>query len=77
MLEFIKTHWVEIAAAISFLHILAKLIVGLTPNPRDNEFLEKIVVIIKQIVSIIGLQPPVHTILNNNTSLPKEETKPS
>ena len=75
-MDFIKQHWVEIMAVVSFLHIAAKLIVGLTPNPTDNAFLEKAVALIKQIASIAGLQPSIPKILENNTSITKKSGNP-
>jgi hypothetical protein len=32
------TNWIEVIAAV---HVLAVLIVNLTPTPKDNEFLRK------------------------------------
>ena len=71
IISFITTHWVEICAGLSALHILAKLIVAWTPTPKDNLALEKIVNTLKTIISVVGLQPPVSKILENNT--PKKD----
>lgn len=77
ILPFIQDHWVQIGVILNALHIVAKLIVAWTPNPKDNEFLEKAVIFLKQAVSIIGLQPPVHLTIANNTSIPKETANPN
>jgi len=42
-MEYIKNHWQEIIAAITGVMVAARLIVKLTPTPKDDSFLEKII----------------------------------
>ena len=42
-MEYIKNHWQDIVNAIMAVVIAARVIVKLTPTPKDDSFLEKIV----------------------------------
>ena len=53
MIEFITTNWSDIALAITSLIGTASVIVRITPTPKDNAILEKII----KVVGAIGLNP--------------------
>ena len=42
-MEYIKNHWQDIVNAIMAIVIAARVIVKLTPTPKDDTFLEKII----------------------------------
>jgi len=49
MFEWISANWKEIVAVVGAVVIAARLIVKLTPTPKDDSVLEKIVNILKAI----------------------------
>jgi hypothetical protein len=51
ILDWITTHWLEITAAATLIVGAARIIVMLTPTPKDDAFLEKVVNALK----IVGL----------------------
>lgn len=52
IIEFLKNHWVEIGAAFGLITQLARLIVKLTPTPKDDSVLETVLGWLKH----VGLQ---------------------
>jgi len=54
-MEWLKTHIVEIFAIIGFLYSAARVIVSLTPTPKDNAALEKVGVQLRTIAKMFGL----------------------
>lgn len=52
-INFVTTHWTEIIAAISGVVLAARLIVKITPTPKDDTFLEKIVDALKHLGLVI------------------------
>ena len=54
-MEWLKTHYVEIFAVIGALYSIARVIVALTPTPKDNIALEKIGVQLRAIAKVFGL----------------------
>lgn len=60
IISWITVHWVELGVVISAIHIIAKAICDLTPTPKDNEMLARIVIIAKKAIAIIGMQPGVY-----------------
>ncbi|KKN74442.1 hypothetical protein LCGC14_0390620 [marine sediment metagenome] len=51
----LKTHIVEIFAVIGALYSIARVVVALTPTPKDNIALEKIGVQLRAIARVFGL----------------------
>lgn len=49
IINWIATNWVEIAAAISGIVVSARIIVKLTPTPKDDSVLDKIVTLLSHI----------------------------
>ena len=50
--NWITSHWTEIVAAVGGVVLAARIIVKLTPTPKDDSILEKIVNFLKS----VGLQ---------------------
>lgn len=42
-MEYLKDHWTDIVNAIMAVVIAARVIVKLTPTPKDDTFLEKVI----------------------------------
>ena len=40
-MEWIQENWVDIAAVLAGIHVLAVAIVNITPTPKDNEWVGK------------------------------------
>jgi hypothetical protein len=53
MIAFITTHWTEILAIGSAVHLLALAIINATPTPRDNEFYGKLYRVIEVIAGLV------------------------
>ena len=51
----LKEHYVEVFAIIGALYSIARVIVALTPTPKDNVALEKIGVQLRAIAKVFGL----------------------
>ncbi len=49
VLTWIQTHWIEIVAAVGGTVLVARIIVKLTPSPRDDTVLDAIVEFLKTI----------------------------
>jgi DUF1009 family protein len=49
MIGWMTEHWIELVAAVGAAVILARIVVKLTPTPKDDSVLEKIVNILKAI----------------------------
>lgn len=52
MMDWIRANWVELVAIVGGVVLVARIIVKLTPTPKDDTVLEKIVNFLKA----IGLQ---------------------
>ena len=48
-MEWISEHWMEIVAGVGAAVLLARVIVKLTPTPRDDTALERVVAFLKTI----------------------------
>jgi len=55
MIEWLRIHYVEIFAIVGFLYSAARIIVVLTPTPKDNVALEKVAVWLRGIAKVAGL----------------------
>ncbi len=49
ILNYITSHWVEIGAAVGLIMGAARIIVKLTPTPKDDTILERIVGLLKHV----------------------------
>ena len=49
IITYITTHWTDIVAAIGGIAIAARLIVKLTPTPKDDSVLEAVVEFLKHL----------------------------
>ncbi len=49
IISYIASHWVEIGAAVGLIMGAARIIVKLTPTPKDDTILEKVIVFLKHI----------------------------
>lgn len=49
IVNYIASHWVEIGAAIGLIMGAARIIVKLTPTPKDDSILEKIVGLLRHV----------------------------
>ena len=49
IVNYVVNHWVEIGAAIGLIMGAARIIVKLTPTPKDDSILEKIIVFLKHV----------------------------
>lgn len=49
ILNYIASHWVEIGAAVGLIMGGARIIVKLTPTPKDDTILEKIIGLLKHV----------------------------
>lgn len=49
VINYIRDHWVEIGAAIGLIVGAARIIVKLTPTPKDDSFLDKVVSLLKHV----------------------------
>jgi hypothetical protein len=49
IVNYVVNHWVEIGAAIGLIMGAARIIVKLTPTPKDDSILEKIIAFLKHI----------------------------
>jgi hypothetical protein len=49
IVNYVANHWVEIGAAIGLIMGAARIIVKLTPTPKDDSILEKIIGLLKHI----------------------------
>ena len=54
-MDWLKEHIVEIFAIIGFLYSAARIIVSLTPTPKDNAALEKVGVQLRALAKMFGL----------------------
>jgi hypothetical protein len=54
-MDWLKEHVVEIFAIIGFLYSAARIVVTLTPTPKDNAALDKVGVQLKALAKIFGL----------------------
>jgi len=52
MIEWIQTNWLELFAAVTGVVTVASIIVKLTPTPKDDAILAKVIAFLK----VIGLQ---------------------
>jgi|DEB19_MinimDraft_3_1074340.scaffolds.fasta_scaffold00017_3 hypothetical protein len=49
IITYISSHWVEIGAAIGLIMGGARIIVKLTPTPKDDTILEKIIGLLRHV----------------------------
>jgi hypothetical protein len=49
IITYISSHWVEIGAAIGLIMGGARIIVKLTPTPKDDTILEKIIGMLRHV----------------------------
>lgn len=49
IITYISSHWVEIGAAIGLIMGGARIIVKLTPTPKDDTILEKIISLLRHV----------------------------
>ena len=49
IVNYVVNHWVEIGAAIDLIMGAARIIVKLTPTPKDDSILEKIIAFLKHV----------------------------
>lgn len=49
VIDFVKSNWVEIVAALGGVVLVARIIVKLTPTPADDSALEKVVAFLKAV----------------------------
>jgi hypothetical protein len=49
IVNYVVNHWVEIGAAIGLIMGAARIIVKLTPTPKDDSILEKIIAFLKHV----------------------------
>ncbi len=49
IVNYLISHWVEIGSAIGLVMGAARIIVKLTPTPKDDSILEKIVGLLKHV----------------------------
>lgn len=49
IITYISSHWVEIGAAIGLIMGGARIIVKLTPTPKDDTILEKVIGLLKHV----------------------------
>ena len=54
-MDWIKEHYVEVFACIGAVYTAARMIVALTPTPKDDKAVEKAGGILKTIATILGL----------------------
>lgn len=55
MFEWIQANYVQVFAAIGFLYSAARVIVALTPTPKDDAALDKVGAWLKAIGKAVGL----------------------
>ena len=53
LIQYVLAHWVEIIAALSAVVGAARLVVKLTPTPKDDTALEKIIAALKHVGLVI------------------------
>lgn len=49
LISYIASHWVEIGAAIGLIMGAARIVVKLTPTPKDDTILEKVIDFLKHV----------------------------
>lgn len=49
IVNYVVNHWVEIGAAVGLIMGAARIIVKLTPTPKDDSILEKIIAFLKHV----------------------------
>ena len=49
LISYITSHWVEIGAAIGLIMGAARIVVKLTPTPKDDTILEKVIDFLKHV----------------------------
>lgn len=54
-MDWVQSHLVEIFAIIGAVYTVARLVVALTPTPRDDEALERVSVFLKALAKVVGL----------------------
>lgn len=55
MVEWLEAHYVEIFAVIGFLYSAARIIVALTPTPKDDAYMDKIGAKLTKLAGLFGL----------------------
>ena len=67
-MEWVQAHWDELLAVIGALYVVARLIVALTPTPKDNEAVDKIGSFLKTVGLLFGLdiKQGIHTSGSSN-----------
>ena len=55
MIDFLRLHWDEIFAAIGATYTAARLIVAITPTPKDDAAVAKIGAFVGTIAKLFGL----------------------
>lgn len=49
IVSYISSHWVEIGSALALIMGAARIIVKLTPTPKDDTILEKVITALKHV----------------------------
>lgn len=57
MIEYITKHWADIVGIVGGVVIVARIVVKLTPTPKDDTVLEKVVNVLKHIGLNVKLIP--------------------
>ncbi|MHA1592423.1 MAG: hypothetical protein ACTSUP_08130 [Candidatus Heimdallarchaeaceae archaeon] len=54
-IQWVQDHYVTVFAIVGEIYVVARLVVALTPTPKDDKALDKVGFWLKQIASLFGL----------------------